>query len=93
MPPSAAPELTPSISGLAMGLPVMRCIKVPARASRIPAPKAAATRGARHGSRASNAAPLLKYQPSGPRPQVSARNREMASAASNIQLMRLSGAT
>ena len=52
--PSAAPALMPSTSGLAIGLPVRRCIITPAMASIAPAASAAAMRGSRQDIRDEN---------------------------------------
>ncbi|MNV99128.1 hypothetical protein D3C71_1944510 [compost metagenome] len=61
--PKAAPELIPSTSGLAIGLPVSFWIKVPATASIMPAASADSTRGQRHGINDSSSAPWLQCQP------------------------------
>ncbi len=53
--PSAAPELAPNTSGLAMGLPVRRCTNRPAMASMAPAASAPNTRGNRQCSSPSSA--------------------------------------
>ena len=55
--PKAAPELMPSTSGLAIGLPVRRWIIQPATASITPANSADSTRGQRQGSSCSSRSP------------------------------------
>ncbi len=77
--PSAAPEVIPKTSGLAIGFPVSFWIMVPATASIMPAANAAITRGQRHGIISSICMPCAQYQPSLPRPNSSAMSSASAS--------------
>lgn len=86
--PSPAPAPTPVTSGLAISLPVSRWRSVPATASRAPAPKAAATRGRRHGRSAARSDPVAKAKlPSGARPTttVTAASAAMTRNAATAQ--------
>ncbi|MNR02530.1 hypothetical protein D3C85_1183850 [compost metagenome] len=66
--PIKVPPLTPSSSGLAMGLLLTRCNRVPASASSTPAAPAANARGRRHSSWACHLNQLGQCQPSIPCP-------------------------
>ena len=80
--PNAAPELMPSTSGLAIGLPVKRWIMQPATASITPANSAARMRGQRQGISSSSSVPLAQCQPCASRPKASAATMASSRIAS-----------
>ena len=76
----------PRTSGLAIALPVIRCINNPATASMAPAAAAAMTRGRRQAVRASNWSPKEKAQPSGPGPKVRASPIRIKTPAASVKV-------
>lgn len=82
--PMKVPPLTPSSSGLAIGLLLTRCNRVPASASNTPAAPAASVRGKRHSSWTCHRSQLGQPQPPIPCPN----NREAITAAASPNTIR-----